>query len=200
MIIAARMYVGLVAALAIGRPVVAQQPVKLSAVLTAFLADSGVRIQGLPWTTGAALPVKWQTPKPVPAPDFAKQHGNTLTRVGTVRVAIGTRPPEKLTLTLFGNATGLQQVGIGGPYGEGELPREVLQKALSGEGIALKLIKCDPAKEGESYGNLVFTAKAPGKTMSGLHQNWNCAHDGCGWTLEILYRRNDVAAVECSGG
>jgi hypothetical protein len=41
----------------------AQRPtattVPLSAVLTAFLVDSGVRAQGLPWTTGSALPIHW---------------------------------------------------------------------------------------------------------------------------------------------
>ena len=49
--------------LAAPMPVGAQQPVKLSAVVTTFLPDAGVQIRGLPWTTGDPLPVRWQSAK-----------------------------------------------------------------------------------------------------------------------------------------
>ncbi|MEZ4587300.1 MAG: hypothetical protein R2909_12960 [Gemmatimonadales bacterium] len=61
----------------------AGEPIKLSAVLTAFLVDSGVRTRGLPWTTGSELPVEWESPGPVQNPDqWAVKQGRVVARNG----------------------------------------------------------------------------------------------------------------------
>ena len=52
------------AALLLATPLQAQQTAKavpLARAIGTFLVDSGVRTTGLPWTTGAELPISWET-------------------------------------------------------------------------------------------------------------------------------------------
>lgn len=178
-----------------------QQAVTLSSVLTTFLADSGVPTRGLPWTTGSALPIKWATRQPVAAEAWAQQQGFTLGRAGTVRIKVGNNPPVEMALQLMGNAAGLQRVSISINLQEtDELQISEMRPALIAEGMTLTPLKCDAAKEGASYGNLVFVAKAAKKTPSGLHENWDCSMNGCGWSMTILYRKADVTPIECATG
>jgi hypothetical protein len=168
-------------------------------MLTAFLADSGVRTRGLAWTTGAKLPVKWATPKPVASEQWQRNEGFSLVRTGKVRSDLGNGSTSELELQLLGTDLGLQRVTVILNYPpEDEKPDPL--GSLQADGITLTPLKCDPKTEGATYGNLVFVAKAPGKTASGLHENWNCGHDQCQWVLSILYRKADVTKVECSGG
>ena len=175
----------------------AQQSVKLSALLTTFLADANVKTKGLPWTTGASLPVKWQSPKPVAAVAYLQQQGFTLSREGTARVAVGAEQFDA-TVQVLGNDAGIQQVTIGWNQLSG--PFDAAARSLVADDIVLEPLKCSPEKEGASYGNLVHVVKAPGKTASALWESWNCAHDGCGYALTILYRKSAVAAIECASG
>lgn len=75
-----------------------------------------------------------------------------------------------------------------------------VEGSLQQDGISLGPLKCDRAKEGATWGNAVYVAKAPGNKASELHENWNCGHDGCIAVLAILYRKADVDTVECAGG
>ncbi len=175
----------------------AQQTVKLSTVLSAFLADSGVRIRGLDWTTGHALPVRWETPRPIAAADWLQRQGYTLSRTGKARIIVGTLPAMEMQVDLWGTEAGLQKANV--MFELNELTMDLVEQALAQDGFSLQPLKCDRSKEGASYGNAVYVAKGPGKTASGLHESWDCAHDGCTGTLSLLYRKADVAAVECIG-
>lgn len=175
----------------------AQQPVKLSVFLTTFLADANVKTRGLPWTTGAGLPVKWQSPKPVAAAAYLKQQGFTLSRTGTIRVTVEEAQLDA-TVEVVGNDAGIQQVSIGWNQLSG--PFDAAPRSLGTDGIVLEALKCKRETEGASYGNLVHVVKAPGKTASALWESWNCAHDGCGYGIAILYRKSAVAAIECASG
>lgn len=42
----------------------AQEPIEVGALVTSFLADSGVATRGLTWTSGDGLPVQWQSAQP----------------------------------------------------------------------------------------------------------------------------------------
>jgi hypothetical protein len=176
----------------------AQQPMKLSALLSGFLADSGVPTRGLPWTTGTALAVKWQSAKPVPAQEWEQRQGFTLTHTGSARVTTGGSGPDPVRIIVSGNATGIQKVFVGYDFGEWSY---VGEKGLLAEGFELKPLKCSREKEGASYGNVVYIAKTPGKTASGLWINWDCAGGarGCTVGFTILYRKSDVTQVECAG-
>jgi len=63
----------------------------------------------------------------------------------------------------------------------------------------LQPLKCSRETEGYSFGNLLYAAKAPGKTASGLQEGWNCAHDGCTVAMTIYYRKADVEQFDCAG-
>jgi hypothetical protein len=186
-----------IAVLGWSQPMHAQQTVKLSTVIAAFLADSGVRTRGLDWTSGSALPVKWQSARPVPAADWLKQQGYTLSRTGTANITVGDMPAMEMEVGLWGNAAGLQKSYVS--FTLNEMTMDLVEQALVKDGFTLQPLKCERAKEGASYGNAVYVAKAPGKTASGFHESWNCAHDGCTGMLTLLYRKADVAAVECNG-
>jgi hypothetical protein len=185
------------ALLGLSQPMRAQQTVKLSTVISAFLADSGVRTRGLDWTSGGALPVKWQSARPVPAADWLKQQGYTMSRTGMANITVGDQPALEMEVGLWGNATGLQKAYV--MFELNEVTMDLVEQALVKDGFTLQPLKCERAKEGASYGNAVYVAKAPGKTASGFHESWNCAHDGCTGTLTLLYRKADVNAVECAG-
>jgi hypothetical protein len=182
---------------------------KLSAVLTAFLVDAGVRTRGLPWTTGAELPVKWETPAAVSADDpYSRQKGLTLTRSGTVTATLGDTVALEASLTLAGNEAGLQRVTVhlpvllvSRPDGSGFFVHQrMVEQALKDESLTLQPLKCSRETEGASYGNLVDALGAPGKTASGLWWLWQSPMQEPTLTLTILYRRADMTEVECAGG
>lgn len=65
--------------------------------------------------------------------------------------------------------------------------------------FSLTPLKCSMDTEPPSFGSVAWVVKAPGKTASKLGMSWNCAHDGCGVALELLYRRAQLARIECAG-
>lgn len=186
----------------------AKQKVKLSAVIGAFLVDSGVRTRGLPWTTGSELPIKWESGKPVPSPEYLRRDGFTLVRSGTFTGTVGDSVAVEMTLTLSGSETGLGQVAVSmasmevtTKKGSGFfLNRQMVEKALKDEGVTFQPLKCSREKEGASSGNLVDAVKVPGKTASGLWWLWDSPQQSPNLALTILYRRTDMAKVECNSG
>jgi len=184
------------------------EPIKLSAVLTAFLVDSGVRTRGLAWTTGSELPIKWESPGPVQNPDqWAAKQGRIVARNGSFTGTIGDSVALAMTINVSGIPTGLAQVAITIPSmqvtmadGSGFFAtREMVETALKNDGLQLQPLKCRRETEGASYGNLVDAMKAPGKTASGLAWHWEAPQQELYVTLTILYRRADMAQVECAG-
>ncbi len=178
-----------------GNSLGAQQPVALSVVLTAFLADSGVPTRGLPWTTGQQLPIQWESSLPV---KLAYQHpqGFTHHRTGKLRLAGAGKTSLIATIEVEGIAAGIARTAV--YFSLGEWPLEAAEKALIADGLKLSALKCSREKEGASYGNLVYVVKAPGKTASALGANWDCAQSGCNGGFTILYRRADVTTIECA--
>ena len=75
--------------------------------------------------------------------------------------------------------------------------REMVETALRNDGMLLQPIKCDRATAGASFGNLVDAARMPGKTASGLWWFWQTAGQEPQLMLTILYRRAEMAEVEC---
>jgi len=186
----------------------AGEPIKLSAVLTAFLVDSGVRVRGLPWTTGSELRVEWESPGPVQNPDqWAAKQGRVVARNGSFTGTIGDSVALAMTINVSGIPAGLAQVAITipsmevtNPDGSGFIAtREMVETALKNEGLQLQPLKCRRETEGASYGNLVDAVKAPGKTASGLAWHWEAPQQQLYLTLTILYRRADMAQIECAG-
>ncbi len=166
------------------------------ALLSAFLADSGVPTRGLNWGVAGSLPVKWTTTKPTkPAWDVGP--GITLQHEGTVHVAVSDTAGVDIQLFVYGNSASVQRVAVS--WDMDLLTGPAAEALLTGAGWMLKPLKCARDTEGASYGNLLFAAKAPGKTASGLHENWNCAHDGCTDAMTIYYRKADVPQIDCAG-
>jgi len=184
--------------LAAPRAMPAQAPVALSTLLTTFLADSGVRTRGLPWTTGDELAIEWQSATPVKIP-YATQDGSTVSRTGTARASLEDGSDIEATVEVAGNEVGIQRVTVS--FDAPELPRNLVlaEQTLTAAGIALTPLKCSRDTEGAIYGNLVYVMKAPGKTASALHESWNCGQDGCGAAVSIIYRKKDVASIPCFG-
>lgn len=183
---------------------------KVSAVLTAFLVDSGVRTQGLPWTTGSGLPIRWSTKAPVPTtdPGLIKQ-GITQHREGRFLGTLGDSVALWMELRLRGTAIGLTGMSIAldsmevtGPRGKGGffLTREMIEQALKNDGLTFQPLKCKRETEGASYGNLVDAVKAPGKTASGLWWEWHSESQKLMVSLSLLYRKAEMAQVECYAG
>ena len=75
--------------------------------------------------------------------------------------------------------------------------REMVETALKNDGMILQPIKCSRDTEGASYGNLVDAAKMPGKTASGLWWFWQSVQQEMQISLSLMYRRADMAQVEC---
>lgn len=185
------------------------QKVPLSAVITAFLVDSGVRTRGLPWTTGEALPIRWATPRPVANTDpVASKQGATLSRTGSVLVTLGDSVALETTVLVTGSPQGLASVTfypktlqVTKPDGSGFfVHREMVEQALKNEGLTFQPVKCKRETEGASYGNLVDAVKAAGKTASGLWWMWDSPRDGPTLMMALLYRRADMNQVECFSG
>jgi hypothetical protein len=175
----------------------------LGGVISAFLADSGARTRGLPWTTGNGSAIIWESAAPVRNPDtWMNNPALTLARIGSARVAIGGKPRD-LNVRVHGNQAGIQRVSVSffydGNFEEGDM-RDAVGAALEQGGVALKPLKCERANEGSGFGNLAYVISSAGKLASALWWNWNCAGDGnCGFDQIILYRRAELAQVECAG-
>ena len=181
-------------------------PVEVSKVITAFLVDSGVMTRGLPWTTGTSLPIKWQPVEIVTNPaEVARRQGITHTKSGTFTGTAGDSVALPMSITVTGTAAGLAGMSIEMSNmevtkkdGSGFFTtREMIEAALRNEGLTLTPIKCSRDKEGASYGSLVDAVKAPGKTASGLAWHWESPQQQMYLTLSLLYRRADMAKVEC---
>lgn len=183
--------------------------VKLSTAMATFLADSGVRTRGLAWTTGSDLPIKWQSPGPIANPDqSARAKGLLLARIGTFTATVGDSVAIPVTISLVGPELGLAsttflmenlevtQKGGGGFF----LTRQMVEDALKNEGVSLQPIKCSRDKEGASYGNLIDAVKVPGKMSSGLWWYWDSPQQRMMLSLGLMYRRTDMAQVECYAG
>ena len=174
----------------------ARPSVKLGDVLSAFVPAAGTQTTGLPWTTGKELPVKWESAAPVtPAPYEARQ-GFTMKRTGALAVGVGAERKDA-TIQVLGTQTGVQQVTIAwrqlsGPFDEVSL-------ALAADGVGLKPLKCKRDTEPASFGNVVQVAQFKGKIGVALWEAWNCGHDGCGFSMTLLYRRTAVDQIECAG-
>ncbi len=189
---------------------VAIAKVKVSAVLTAFLVDSGVRTTGLPWTTGSALAIRWATPAPVPTTEASlRARGITQVREGRFLGTLGDSVALWMQVRVQGAAAGLTGMSIAldsmevtGPRGKGGffLTREMIEQSLKNDGLTFQPLKCKRETEGASYGNLVDALKAPGKTASGLWWEWHSESQQLMVSLSLLYRRTDMAQVECYAG
>lgn len=187
----------------------AAERVSVSAVLTAFLVDSGVRTRGLPWTTGNTLPIKWATPRPVPMTDaYSLQRGFSRQHEGTFLGTLGDSVALGMSITVWGTDSGITSMTIGldsllvETKGGGGfmVHREMVEVALKNDGLTLQPLKCKRETEGASYGNLVDAVKAPGKTASGLWWNWDSPQQVPRVYLTLLYRRADMNQVECYSG
>lgn len=190
-------------------PRAAPAPIKLSAVLTTFLVDSGVRTRALPWSTGSGLPIRWETTRPVRNPDsYGFTRGLVRMRAGNFLGSIGDSVVLPIRLAVFGGDSGLVSVTLsidsmlvatrdGGGF---FLNREMIEAVLVNDGLVFKPLKCSRATEGASYGNLVDAIKAPGKTASGLWWSWEAPRQELRVALTILYRRADMNEVECYSG
>lgn len=201
---------GLLALVLAAKPVVGQTKagnrVKLSAVIAAFLADSGVQTRALPWTTGNGLAIKWQSATPIANPDqSARAKGLTHARIGRFMGTVGDSVALPMDITAVGTTLGIASLWIniaslevGGGRGF-ILHRGMVETALKNEGLTLQPIKCSRDKEGASYGNLIDAVKAPGKTASGLWWMWDSPQQHPTLSLTILYRRADMTQVECQG-
>lgn len=185
------------------------KPVRLSAVISAFLVDSGVMTRGLAWTTAGTLPIKWESSTPVTNTDASeRQRGVTLMRKGSFSGTIGDSVVLPMTIRLTGTVTGLAGMMINIPSmlvtqkksGGFFMTREMVEQSLKNEGLTLVPLKCSRDREGASYGNLVDAVKAPGKTASGLWWYWDSPKQEMFLSLTLLYRRVDMAQVECFSG
>jgi hypothetical protein len=203
----------LVAAIS-GTPIVgtaqgADRTIKLAELIGAFLVDSGVRTTGLPWATGSTTPIRWQTAAPVANTDpNARARGLTHMRIGAVRVTLGDSVALPMHITAIGTATGLAHVTFSFDSLEVTLQggsgffvhREMVETALKNDGVMLLPLKCRRETEGASYGNLIDAVKLPGKTASGLWWFWQSMQQEMQISLSLLYRRADMAQVECYTG
>jgi len=198
-------WLGLIAAPFAVLPCAAQGPVPLATVLSAFLADSGVPTRGLSWSHGDALPVTWESKAPIAVTEaWIKNQGMTLMRKAAAKVTLASDSAIAMTIQVLGTDAGIQRVSTSFAYqGNFETfhPKTDVTGALTARGWTATLFKCDPAKEGVTYGNLVYVIRAPGKTASALHLTWNCTGEGdCGFDMTIIYRRTELTQIECATG
>jgi hypothetical protein len=168
----------------------------LPAILSTFLADSGVATRGLPWTTGNTLPIKWKSVQPVPS-QYTMYNGVTSERTGTTRFATSDTSSIAASVTVLGNADGVQRFWV--QWDMNEFPSERGDSLLLKAGFVLTPTKCSRATEGYSYGNLLMVVKAPGKKAAGMQEGWNCAQNDCTVTVSLYYRKADAEKIECVG-
>ena len=186
-----RIWSSLVAAAMLAAPPLwAQQPIKLVTVVTTFLADSGVRSKVLPWTTGGTLPVTWQSARPV----SSDAEGYTLGLSGNTRVELEGHGAVPATIQLLGNNDGIQRATIAFDWKNPD--PEVVERSLN-LGLRLVLLRCSRTTEPPKAGNVLWEARATGKTPAGLAEAWSCGAGGCSLGLSLLYRRADVNSIRC---
>lgn len=189
----------------------AQQPapVRLTTVLATFLADSGVPTRALPWSIGDTLPIRWNTTAPVATDEqWLRNTGMTHVREGSFLGLAGDSVALPMTIHLRGTTAGLGGVSIHignllveHPDGSGYfVTREMIEQALTNDGALLRPLKCSRDTEGASFGNLVDAFRVPGKTASGLWWFWQAPMQELQITLQLLYRRAEMAQVECFSG
>lgn len=184
------------------------EPVRLGTVLETFLVDSGVRTRGLPWTTGQGLPIRWESAGPIATDEqWLRNLGLTHVRNGRFIALVGDSVALPVAINLRGTDAGLAGLSLTFEtllveHGEGgfHLTREMIEKALVDQGAMLQPLKCSRETEGASYGNLVDAFRMPGKTASGLWWSWQAPMQELQVSLQLLYRRADMAQVECAGG
>lgn len=170
----------------------AQQTVQLGTVITTFLADTGVPSRVVPWTIGSRLPVTWQSGRPVKT----DAEGYTLGLNGTVQVALEGHAPVPVTIQLLGNNDGIERVTLAFDWTNPDL--DVVEKTLETQGVHLTPLRCNRKTEPKAAGNVLFEARAAGKTSLGVEEAWSCAPAGtCSLGMSLLYRRNDVDTFHC---
>ena len=89
-----------------------------------------------------------------------------------------------------------QRVSLGFDLAEFDIERA--ERSLVADGIQLSPLKCNQKTEGTMFGNVVYVAKAPGKTATGLWESWNCSARECLGGFTTLYRKNEVAKIDCA--
>lgn len=187
----------------------ATAPVKLATVLGTFLADSGVPTRALPWSTGAALPIRWQSNGPLSTDQqWLRNLGMTHTREGVFIGLVGDSVALPMSIHVRGTAAGIGGVSIQldsmlVEHADGSgffVHREMIEVALRNDGAILQPLKCSRETEGASYGNLVDAFKVPGKTASGLWWFWQSPMQEMQISLSLVYRRSELAQVECYSG
>ena len=117
----------------------------LPAVISAFLADSGVRTRGLPWTTGSGTAIKWESVSPVRNPDtWINNPALTLARIGAVQVPLSGKVRD-LNVRVYGSQAGIQRVSFSFPWDSnfesGDL-RDSVGVALQAGDVSLTPLKC----------------------------------------------------------
>jgi hypothetical protein len=175
----------------------AERTVTINELVRALMPDDGAS-RDVAWAAVSGLAVKWESAGPVAADDWLKREGFTLRRTGTARVVVGSEPPLDATVVLQGTRAGFQQAIVfwnllSGPFDGGI-------NALRAAGFELTPLKCDREKEGASYGNVVWLLAAKGKRANPLGENWDCAQNGCHFTLTIFKSPQSVDAIECYSG
>ena len=174
----------------------ARPPAKLGDVLSAFVPAAGTQTKGLPWTIGGELPVTWESAAPVVPPPYEAKQGFTMKRTGALVVDVGAARKDA-TIQVLGNQAGVQQVTVAWQELSGPFDRASL--ALAADGAGLKPLKCRRDTEPPSFGNVVQVAQFKGKIGVALWESWNCGHDGCGFSMTLLYRPTAVDQIECIG-
>jgi hypothetical protein len=125
--------------------------------------------------------------------------------MGKFNGTVGDSVTLPMTISAVGTPLGLARVSINiasmlfeDNKGHGFfVTREMVDQALRNEGMMLTPLKCSRDKEGASYGNLIDAVKSPRKTASGLWWYWDSPKQEMTLTLTILYRKADMAQVEC---
>jgi hypothetical protein len=116
---------------------------------------------------------------------------------------MGDGPTQEITVNVHGNDAGVQRVGVSmfpevDQWDNALFDR--LEGSMAADGLQLESLKCSRKTEPASVGNVVYVVKAPGKQATGLVEDWNCGHDGCGLALTIIYRKAEVSQFDCYGG
>jgi hypothetical protein len=177
---------------------------KLSAVLSAFLAEASSPSRVLPWTAGNDLPLDWKSKGPVPVTDlYLSAKGITHSRGGSGRANLDGGAPKEIRLLAYGSTAGIQRVTIGLDYaGDGSEPEPMdrIGRGLAADGFKLGHLKCRREGEGVIGGNVVYLLEAPDRHPAALLESWSCSHDGaCSLELGLLDPKADLTDVECHG-
>lgn len=175
----------------------AERTVTINELLRALMPDVGAS-RDVAWAAVSGLAVTWESAEPVAAEDWLKREGFMLRRTGTARLIIGGEPPIDATIVLQGTRAGFQQALVSWNLLSG--PFDSAMNALRADGFELTPLKCDREREGASYGNVVWMLSSDAKRAIPLGENWDCAQNGCRFTLTIFKSPQSVDAIECYSG